>query len=130
MVLVRAFLVFALSCGSGVPAEPADAPIKGDGNVGPVRSFEVVASKFKFEPAIIAVTQGESVKLTVRSADGTHGFAIKDYKVKVVIPRGGETIDVSFLAEQAGTFEFVCSEYCGTGHRGMKGRLVVQPRAQ
>jgi heme/copper-type cytochrome/quinol oxidase subunit 2 len=32
---------------------------------------------------------------------------------------------VEFVADQAGAFDITCSEYCGSGHAGMKGTLVV-----
>ena len=74
------------------------------------------------------MTEGDEVRLTLRSVDGTHGFAIKDLKVKVTIPKGGAPVSVGFLASQVGTFDVTCSEYCGPGHRDMKARLVVTPR--
>jgi cytochrome c oxidase subunit 2 len=37
-------------------------------------------------------------------------------------------VTVEFVADKAGTFTFSCSVYCGKGHRGMKGELVVSPR--
>jgi cytochrome c oxidase subunit 2 len=42
-----------------------------------------------------------------------------------MIPKGGEAITVEFVADRAGSFDFTCAEYCGTGHSGMKGRLTV-----
>jgi cytochrome c oxidase subunit II len=71
------------------------------------------------------VTQGDHVRLRLRSADRSHAFAIKAFQVKALIPNGGETVTVEFVADQAGTFPFTCSEYCGTGHSRMKGTLVV-----
>lgn len=98
-------------------------------DVGPAaRTFEVTASRFRFDPAVIEVTEGDEVRLVLRSADGTHGLAIKELKVKVKIPKGGEPVVVDFVARRAGTFEIACSEYCGLGHRDMKARLVVAPR--
>lgn len=94
------------------------------------RSFEVTASRFQYEPDTLEVREGDSVRITLRSADGTHGFAIKEYKVKKAIPKGGAPVTVEFVADKAGTFTFACSEYCGSGHRQMKGRLVVAPRAE
>lgn len=94
-----------------------------------VRSFEIVASRFKFEPALIEVTEGDEVNLVLRSADSLHGLEIKELKVKVRIPRGGAPVSTSFVASRAGTFEVACSEYCGMGHRNMKARLVVTPRS-
>jgi len=38
------------------------------------------------------------------------------------------TEEMEFVAAKAGTFPFECSEYCGSGHRQMKGRLVVAAR--
>ena len=93
-----------------------------------VKSFEVRASRFKFEPAVLEVTEGDTVVLTLRSADTTHGLAIKALGVKIVIPKSGEPVQVRFVAPRAGTFDFTCSEYCGSGHRRMKGQLVVVPR--
>jgi len=94
----------------------------------PVKSFEIVASRFKFEPALIEVTEGEEVYLILRSADSVHGLEIKELKVKVKIPKGGAPVNTSFVASRPGTFVVACSEYCGLGHRNMKARLVVAPR--
>jgi len=93
-----------------------------------VRTIDVIASNFKFEPSIISIAQGEKVRLRLRSADRNHQFAIKGFRVKALIPKTGEAVTVDFVADRAGTFEFTCAEYCGTGHSGMKGRLVVLAR--
>jgi cytochrome c oxidase subunit 2 len=92
---------------------------------GDVKTIDVTASKFQFEPATISVAQGDTVRLRLHSADRSHAFAIKAFRVKTLIPKGGETVAVEFVADQAGTFAFTCAEYCGTGHSGMKGSLVV-----
>jgi cytochrome c oxidase subunit 2 len=90
-----------------------------------VRTFEITASRFKFDPAVIEVAEGDEVRLVLRSVDSLHGLAIKELKVKVKIPKGGEQALTSFVATRAGTYDIVCSEYCGIGHRNMKARLVV-----
>ncbi len=92
-----------------------------------VKTIEVTASRYKFEPATITVVQGDTVRLLLRSADRTHAFAIKAFRVKALIPRAGEAITVEFVADRAGSFAVTCAEYCGTGHAGMKGKLVVLP---
>lgn len=94
-------------------------------NSGDFQTIEVTASKFRFDPATLSVTQGDKVRLRVRSADQTHGFAIKAFRVKAPISKSGETVTVEFVADKAGTFDITCSEYCGSGHSAMKGRLVV-----
>jgi cytochrome c oxidase subunit 2 len=99
-----------------------------NGGVEPVRTIDVVASRFKFEPAIIPVALGDRIRLRLRSADRDHHFAIKAFRVKALIPKTGEPVTVDFVADRAGTFEFTCAEYCGTGHAAMKGRLVVRAK--
>ena len=94
------------------------------------RRFEVTASRYAFSPARIEVEQGDVVELVLRSADTDHGLAIKAYALKVAIPKGGETVGVSFVASRPGTFPIECSEYCGSGHKRMRGELVVAERAQ
>lgn len=92
------------------------------------REFEVTASRFKFEPDTLEVTEGDRVVVIVRSTDVEHGFAIKKLKVKAEVGKGGEPVRVEFVAKKAGTYEIRCTEYCGMGHSRMKGKLVVVPR--
>jgi cytochrome c oxidase subunit 2 len=89
------------------------------------RRFEVTASRYEFEPARIEVGRGDVVELVLRSADTTHGIAIKAYKVKVAIPKGGASVMASFVATQPGRFVIECAEYCGSGHKQMRGELIV-----
>jgi cytochrome c oxidase subunit 2 len=90
-----------------------------------VAAFDVVAKRFSFTPDRFEVTRGDHVRLSIRSADGTHGFAIKKLKLDIEVPRGGEPVVLEFDADQAGQFPISCSEYCGRGHQGMKALLVV-----
>ena len=92
------------------------------------RVVEVVAKRFGFEPERIEVTQGDAVRLVVRSADGVHGVAIKKFKVEKKVPRGGDPVTIDFVASEAGSFPILCSEFCGNGHDAMKGTLVVSVR--
>jgi cytochrome c oxidase subunit 2 len=119
--LKRHAIIFLLAIGATSAAVWA-RQVKGSEDV---KTIDVTASRFQFEPATILVAQGDTVRLRLHSADRTHAFAIKAFHVKAVIPKGGETVTVEFVADQAGTFAFTCSEYCGTGHSRMKGKLVV-----
>lgn len=89
------------------------------------RVIEVVARRYAFEPAEIEVKVGESVRLMVRSADGLHGFEIKQFKVKKELERGAKPVAIDIKADTAGRFPIICSEFCGEGHEDMKGALVV-----
>ena len=107
---------------AGGPTEEPEPP--------PPKAFEITASRYQYEPAILEVTEGDRVVLTLRSADTTHGIEIPEFKVKATVPKGGAPVTVEFMASKAGTFPFACSEYCGSGHRQMKGRLVVAERGR
>jgi cytochrome c oxidase subunit II len=110
--------------------EPWQQPAPADGEP---KVFEVVARRFDFEPATIEVTEGDRVRLVVRSADGPHGVEIKAFKVKKAVPRakpGDAPITIEFVATSAGEFPILCSEYCGNGHEDMKGTLVVKAKAK
>ena len=96
----------------------------------PPRTIEITASRFRYDPAAIEVEEGEQVRLVLHSTDGTHGFAIKDYGLRTRIPKGGEVVRLEFVASMPGRFDFACSEYCGSGHRRMKGTLLVKARAK
>jgi cytochrome c oxidase subunit 2 len=93
------------------------------------RVIEVIAKRYAFEPAQIEVIQGERIRMLVKSADGLHGFEIKKFKVSKEIPRGSDAVAIEFTATEAGSFPILCSVFCGDGHDGMKGTLVVTARS-
>lgn len=91
-----------------------------------VRKFRVKASRYAFDPAQITVQPGDVVELQLSSADTDHGFAIKALGVKVAIPKGGALVTARFVAKEPGRYAIECSEYCGSGHKRMRGELVVE----
>jgi heme/copper-type cytochrome/quinol oxidase subunit 2 len=121
---MRARCRLAKACGSvaiiatvllGQPLAAADHP---------VHVVQIVASRFTFEPAIVQVVAGESVRIVVRSKDGTHGFSIPKLKIDLRVPNGGDPVTAEFIAPAAGEYEIACSEFCGRGHGQMKAALV------
>jgi cytochrome c oxidase subunit 2 len=90
----------------------------------PVHEMQIVASKYKFEPSTIQVTAGESVRLVVRSKNGTHGFSMPTLKIDERVPKTGDPVTVEFTAPPAGRYEIACSEFCGFGHGHMKAELI------
>lgn len=89
------------------------------------RVIEVTAKKYDFEPSTIEVLQGERVVLRVTSTDRLHGIGIKKFGVNREVPKG-KTVDVEFVAAEAGTFKVLCTEECGKGHDDMEGALIVK----
>jgi cytochrome c oxidase subunit II len=90
-----------------------------------VKSFEVTARNWEFTPEMITVNKGDTVKLSITSEDVDHGFTIPAFDVNERLTPGN-TVDVEFVADQTGSFPFICSVYCGSGHKAMKGTLLVK----
>ena len=110
---------------------PATLPARQDpATASAPRVIEVVAKRFSFEPGTIEVTEGERVRLMVRSADGVHGLQIKKFKVSKLIPRGNKPVAIDFIASTPGSYEILCSEECGDGHDKMRGTLLVTAKAK
>ena len=120
---------FGVVCLVALPVTPAaPRPVVAAARADEPRVIEVVAKRFAFEPSEIQVTVGERIRLVLRTADGLHGIELKKFKIAKEIPRGNKAVTVEFTADEAGTFPFLCSEYCGDGHDDMKGMLVVMAR--
>ena len=90
-----------------------------------IREIKVTAFKYGYNPGLITVKKGETVKIIATSKDVEHGFAIKEYGIDVVLKKG-ENKEIKFVADKAGEFEIVCSVYCGPGHEEMKAKLIVR----
>jgi cytochrome c oxidase subunit II len=87
---------------------------------------QITAKKYEFQPDIINVKQGDHVRLVITAKDHDHGFKLKAYNINQRLKKGVPTT-IEFTADQAGTFPFECSVFCGLGHPHMKGKLVVEP---
>ena len=90
-----------------------------------LRSFQVTASRFQFQPSRLEVNLGDRVSITLRSTDVDHGFGLPVFDVEAQIPASGEPVTIEFVADKPGTFPFGCITVCGEGHFGMLGELVV-----
>ena len=97
-----------------------------------VREIEVKGFQFNWEPANIVVKKGEKLKIIVESMDVPHGFeleglVIPNYDInKLILPGKKEVIE--FTPQDAGTWDMVCTGYCGQGHATMKGLFIVREK--
>lgn len=92
-----------------------------------VKTFEVGGGEFYFNPNEITVTEGDTVKIVFTNEGGTHDWVIDEFNTRTPITQTGETAEIEFVADAAGTFEY----YCSVGnHRaqGMFGKLIVEPK--
>ena len=70
------------------------------------------------------VPLGEPVVVTLASEDVIHSFFVPAFRVKQdVVP--GRYTRLWFTPTQLGEFPLLCSEYCGSEHSQMTGRIIV-----
>ncbi len=101
------------------------ACVKG-GNSAPPLNVTVVATEFKFEPAVIAAAAGQTIHLALQNAGNVeHTWVLEAANVRIVAPPG-KTESKTFAAPTvAGSYPIFCDV---PGHKdaGMVGLLVVQ----
>jgi heme/copper-type cytochrome/quinol oxidase subunit 2 len=109
----------------------------------PPRIIAMTAKDFEFDPAVIHMKVGDKVRLQVISTDRTHGLHISAFPdgAKVNTAPGlafifgedcwklkkSESVPVDIEAAEPGTYTFLCCKACGTGHKRMKGQIIVEP---
>jgi cytochrome c oxidase subunit II len=73
------------------------------------------------------VPAGEPVRLTMTSEDVIHGLWIPALRVKQdVVP--GRYTSLWFQADRVGTYDVLCTQFCGDEHSSMLSSVVVQTR--
>ena len=92
---------------------------------GEPKKITVTAKKFEFNPSHIELKVNEPVEITFQSEDTKHGFEQKELGVEKVVFSKDEPQTVKFTPAKAGTYPFKCAKFCGMGHGGMKGEIVV-----
>ncbi len=96
------------------PEEPTERVIRMD------------ASTFAFTPAEIEVNQGDLVTIQLTSKDVVHGLYLDGYNLEISADPG-QIEELTFTADQSGSFRFRCSVTCGDLHPFMIGKLQVGP---
>jgi cytochrome c oxidase subunit II len=89
------------------------------------QEIQMTAQKYDFNPDTVTVKKGDRVRLVITAVDRDHGIKIDAFHINQKLPKG-QPVTVEFTADQAGTFPFECSRFCGLGHKKMKGKLVVE----
>ncbi|MBI4979927.1 cupredoxin domain-containing protein [Candidatus Woesearchaeota archaeon] len=106
---------------AAVPAtETITEPV---GPITPVKQLTqtVTAKKWLFDPNIITVKKGQSLKLTIKPVEiGEFTFSVSGLGIEKKVV--GDTI-IEFTPDKVGTYKFLCST-C-EDWRGMTGNLVV-----
>ncbi|MFA5982888.1 MAG: cupredoxin domain-containing protein [Methylococcaceae bacterium] len=87
--------------------------------------IQILASRYRFEPAKIVVKKGQAVILEIQSSDRLHGFAIPGLGLRSDA-RPGQMTRVAIKPEKTGTLTYFCDVFCGSGHEQMSGEIVVE----
>jgi len=73
---------------------------------------------------VLVVPVNRPVKLIMTSRDVIHSFYVPAFRIKQdVVP--GRATTAWFEAIEPGTFDIMCTQYCGTRHSFMRGQVVV-----
>ena len=118
-------MLFILIVLSGCAAVKKDKALELMPLDAPVQKIYMTAKQYKYTPDVVLVKQGTHVILEIESLDAEHGFQIDQYGINVTIPEKAK-VTVEFYAREPGTYPFKCSHFCGIGHFGMKGKIVVE----
>ncbi len=89
------------------------------------KEFTLTASNFSYDVKNIRVKQGDTVRVTLKIAEGFHDFVLDGYNVRTKQLSVGKEETIEFVADKKGEFEY----YCSVGnHRqmGMVGKLIVE----
>jgi cytochrome c oxidase subunit 2 len=72
------------------------------------------------------VPVGTPIRLLLSSEDVIHSFFVPAFRVKQdVVP--GKIVSAWFEATKPGTYQIFCTQYCGTAHASMTGRVIAMP---
>lgn len=86
--------------------------------------IKMTAEKYDFTPETINVNLGDKVVLEITATDTEHGFGLSAFDIDQKLPQG-QTVTIEFVADKKGEFTFKCTSFCGWGHFGMDGKLIV-----
>ncbi|MBO9599403.1 MAG: cupredoxin domain-containing protein [Cohnella sp.] len=121
LLLLAAFV--ATGCGGGNKDndKAAPSPAASEAAAGDVKAITINAKNFEFDQQEIKVKKGDTISITLKNTQGLHSIKINGYD-QVIKPNKA----VTFTADKAGTFEFICDTMCGGGHAEMTGKLIVE----
>jgi cytochrome c oxidase subunit 2 len=75
------------------------------------------------------VPVNKPIKLILNSNDVNHSFFIPAFRLKKDVFPNRERI-AWFIAEQTGSYNIACAEYCGLNHSYMYSKIIVLPEEE
>lgn len=106
----------------------------------PANSFQVKATGrmwswlFEYENGFqtdtLYVPVQKPVELTLHSVDVIHSLYIPAFRIKKDVLPGTLKNKLWFIAEEPGSYDIFCAEYCGQRHSYMLSKVVAMPPTQ
>jgi cytochrome c oxidase subunit 2 len=98
----------------------------GKAHVPPGVDAYLMAGRYTWYPDLV-LKAGHEYRIWMSSVDALHGFSLVGHGQNInleVAPN--HAYGATFVPEKPGTYLIVCNEYCGLGHHGMRGHIVVE----
>jgi plastocyanin len=93
---------------------------------GAALNVSVTATEFKFDPATINVTPGQTINLTVKNTGSVqHTWVLKAVNVSLTVEPGKSATRTFTAPSSPGTYPIEC-DVAGHKEAGMVGQLVVK----
>ena len=135
LVAIGAFGVFAMNgakkTSTGVVPETQATPTTAETQATPsseeaAQMVTVEGTDYSFSPSTINLTRDKEVTITFKNMGKLpHNLVISDLGVSTDTITPGKETTVTFVPEEVGTFEFICS-IGNHEEKGMKGTVVVK----
>lgn len=108
-----------------VPQTQTPAAATGE-KTGEAREIVVSGSEFKFSPASISLTKGETVKITFKNTGSlSHNLVIGELRTATKTIGPGQEDSITVTATKTGTYTFYC-EVGNHRQQGMEGKVEVK----
>ncbi len=104
--------------------EPAEQSVAAPGAEEKFGAFNMVVSVAGFVPDEIVVTKGDVVQIRLTATGGDYDFSMPYKGLYVLVPEG-EMKQITFGINTAGTYGFMCRDYCPD--KTITGQLIVLP---
>ncbi|HEX9076013.1 MAG TPA: cupredoxin domain-containing protein [Anaerolineae bacterium] len=119
LAAIALMAVLLAACGGGASGG-------GTGGGGSPLNVSVTATEFKFDPATINATPGQTINLTVKNNGSVqHTWVQKDSNVSLTVDPGKTATKTFTAPSKAGTYVVEC-DIAGHKEAGMVGQLVVK----
>ena len=89
------------------------------------RVVDIAAKRFEFTPNAITLKRGQPVTIRMTAADHSHGLFVKELHLDLDAAPG-EPDQTTITPAEAGRFDAICDDYCGSGHGNMKMTIIVE----